>query len=116
MIKLQKMYGLWTVVTDEGRVVQVRCRCGKTARVFRYNLTRGFSRGCASCSNRRTKPRALRRRYGRWRVIRATAERDASGGIVVAVRCSCGKEAKVRAAELRRGKSRGCKACAARRR
>lgn len=114
---MNKVFGLWRVTRDAGdREVGCRCECGKRATIFRYNLTRGLSTGCASCANRKTKPGKIVRRYGQWTVLGRSGVESDNRGLMIRVRCDCGREGVVRASDLRRGRSSSCKQCAARNR
>jgi len=53
MATLKKRYGKLTVVAREGRLVEVRCVCGRTLEVERHNLERGDHQSCGqgACKN-----------------------------------------------------------------
>lgn len=109
-------YGRWTVLDVVGRYVPCRCDCGTERKVFRYSLINGVSSSCgcrmdelrASDEFSRSRvryPVNPGERYGRWTVVEVPNYRD------VLVRCDCGTERRVRAADIRRDDERASRSC-----
>lgn len=48
--------GLWTILDVDGVDFKCRCQCGRTARVNKYNVVKGKSKGCYSCRIKRIQP------------------------------------------------------------
>ena len=54
MTTIGQVFGLWTAIRPSNRkhYIVCRCACGLEKEVYKYNLIKGKSSGCANCSNK----------------------------------------------------------------
>ncbi len=89
----------------KNKMVRCVCSCGRESITQLAKLLSGHSKTCGQCN--RVDPGDI---IGKWSII-AEAGRDRCGGRLLLCRCTCGREAKIRATQLGTGRSKGCGRC-----
>ena len=105
-IVIGEQFGRWTVIgPEEDRKHLCRCECGQECLVVKYNLLKGYSKGCRSCQKRPPGHNLLGLRFGQWTVLAYTGRGRWK------VRCDCGAEHTRDTGSLRTGRSTMCRKC-----
>ena len=86
-----------------------RCECGAESTVEGYQLTSGRSRQCGRCGRQRKPEDVTGMQFNSWTVLRYDEKRKKQHYWIC--RCACGREASVRAPELKNGGSKQCRSC-----
>lgn len=78
-ISIGDMFGSWTALSTEGKMISCKCVCGITKNVNRYNLINGKSVSCG-CTKDRSTPvtkhgLSKTRAYRTWKAIKARCYR-----------------------------------------
>lgn len=127
-------FGQWTVdakdpcpsARNRATYWLVTCTCGTESSIRTSDLVSGRSIRCKKCYHKslaKPKPVNLQKapirpgqRFGRWTIVKRDPKKNKPGDphtFWICV-CECGGTYSVRSQDLKRGKSRQCKSCAAR--